>query len=684
MAILINNMALPDIPSDVLAISPYVVVLTTVSGGNTIYVLAVTNSSVFHGTGSVLGLNIDEGIGSFGAGATYYTTDSTAWNALGTTAAGEFYTALGVQADGSTISLAWSNHNIHELTSYDATTGEYTTGSIWYAKSVDGAGEEELVATHCYYNTVLLPVIPEDVLKTHPYCWIRTNSQTGHYDLLLSSSPWWQADSTTITTANYAEGIQWYRVLISGSDCEWNFHQKWTEGGDFSVDANRPVLWANHNIPVGSVSASSIYFHGSTPVPVLESYDIRRDTLACIANQVRRLCCTTESLTPARMKRRLEDLNIELQPAQVTSSDEEQVIYPDEGYYGFSSITVGAVQTGGGTGGEEGDKPAGPAEDTTFGDEYAEEEVETGLLDYTGGKDEDAIAVPPIPDGDFQLLLRKTNVGTGFTYMYYGEAVEIKTTVPAAMFCVYGHVPDDNNDGRYSEFGAIYLSATEGTGTYSVKYADGSWGGEQWFGAATHVRLWMSVETAEYGCQITDRVSGIPLYDAGTVTNSGELDDAAVNYGATARNEKGSSFIAIVSSSQITFDGTNVSNVDGSPMTIYECTSEDRETWVEIGQTDGDYSADGYELTWNSHDLLDSEGKNVTYEASDAPVAEKKTTEVYQPADRNETYTIDGNTLNSVIGAAQKVTGNKNPMTPEQAAQALDSYQTNAAEEMVF
>jgi hypothetical protein len=94
------------------------------------------------------------------------------------------------------------------------------------------------------------------------------------------------------------------------------------------------------------------------------------------------------------MKARLGGRNIELQAAHVTSSDEEQVIYPDEGYYGFSSITVGAVQmsggsgTGPGTGGDGDDtgddtKPEYPSlEDSALTYETTTMEVPTGRYFY--------------------------------------------------------------------------------------------------------------------------------------------------------------------------------------------------------------------------------------------------------------------------------------------------------------
>ena len=386
MAIVINDTVLPDIPADVLSTYPYAVIVKSTIGDISVYSLGVSNSSVVHLTASASGVGETENsefLYSAGAGRYYYTQDGATWIYEGAeTAAGDFVFQHGLVGE-ITNTLIWTNHDIYEVTAFNPDTGEYTIGGVWFAKSVDGS-DGEVIATHFYYNTVLLPEIPSEVLKTHPYCWIRTNTQTGYYDLLMSSSPWWKSDPTTITTATYADGIQWYRVLISGSGYDWIFYQSWTESGDFVVDVDRTILWSNHNIPVGSVSASEIYFNGSTPIPVVESYDIRRDTLVGIANQVRRICGTSEGLTPIRMSEKLANLNIDLMETYVTSTTEDQVIYPDEGYYGFSKITVGGVDFSGsgGSGGGSIEDQYTRLEDAALTYEETIVEVPTGKYKF--------------------------------------------------------------------------------------------------------------------------------------------------------------------------------------------------------------------------------------------------------------------------------------------------------------
>ena len=118
-----------------------------------------------------------------------------------------------------------------------------------------------------YYNGVLLPELPADVLAQYPYAWIRNNTRTGYYDLCLSSSLWYASDADTISTDSYnTTGIQWYRVTKSAPEEVWVFNQAWTSSGGFGNESDRHIMWSNHDIPNGSATATEIYFEGSEPV----------------------------------------------------------------------------------------------------------------------------------------------------------------------------------------------------------------------------------------------------------------------------------------------------------------------------------------------------------------------------------------------------------------------------------
>lgn len=116
-------------------------------------------------------------------------------------------------------------------------------------------------ATHAFYNGVRLPIIPEDVLAQYPYAWIRNNTTSGYYDLLLC--PTQRYYNSEIYPA---DAKKWYRIEIASATSaeEWVFYED--NNNYFGIDDNRTVLWSNHDIPNGSADATDIYFAGSEPV----------------------------------------------------------------------------------------------------------------------------------------------------------------------------------------------------------------------------------------------------------------------------------------------------------------------------------------------------------------------------------------------------------------------------------
>lgn len=118
-----------------------------------------------------------------------------------------------------------------------------------------------------YYNGVLLPEIPADVIKTHPYVWIRKNGSTGYYDLLLATGAWYCSASETLNH-NDSNNVEWYRVSISSADTaeEWTFNSSYSSSG-WGDDANRVLMWSNHDIPNGSATSTTVYFPATYPMP---------------------------------------------------------------------------------------------------------------------------------------------------------------------------------------------------------------------------------------------------------------------------------------------------------------------------------------------------------------------------------------------------------------------------------
>lgn len=124
-----------------------------------------------------------------------------------------------------------------------------------------------LAGVKCYYNGVLLPGIPSEMLARYPYAWIRKNTTSGYFDLLLSDAPFYYEDTPRITEGNGVVGKPWYRVEIATAETAtaWKNEPNVNYYG-WGLDSERTILWSNHDIPNGSATATEIYFEGSEPV----------------------------------------------------------------------------------------------------------------------------------------------------------------------------------------------------------------------------------------------------------------------------------------------------------------------------------------------------------------------------------------------------------------------------------
>lgn len=118
---------------------------------------------------------------------------------------------------------------------------------------------------HALYNGVRLPKIPEDALEQYPFVWIRDNAESGVYDLLMAPTTWYRIYATIDMLSSVGA---WYQMPKSSAQtaAEWPYKQS-LRGGNMGISATKTVLWANHDIPDGSVTATGIYFKGSEPVP---------------------------------------------------------------------------------------------------------------------------------------------------------------------------------------------------------------------------------------------------------------------------------------------------------------------------------------------------------------------------------------------------------------------------------
>lgn len=414
-----------------------------------------------------------------------------------------------------------------------------------------------------FYNGVKLPELPSDVLADYPYCWIRKNDNTEHYDLVFTKIPGYYDATAGGIVYGANEGtaeIVHYRVPYASADSAENWDNYQTTNTWMALDANRTIMWSNHYIPNGSLTATEMYFNGSEAIPDEGVYQIQKDTLVGFADQVRRLCNTENTMTPAEMESNLNDLNIELEEAYVTPTSEPQEILPGPGFYGFSKIYVDAAPENGGTGGGTGGDSGG---DTGGGDSGG---------DSGGGGDSSDLT--PAEDETFG---HET-----YPYMAYYH--------PDGGFIDYAPAPI----GKYC---AIY---------WVTNNLNGPYGGPV---IAHYAELWVSqypLEHRDYGLW--------PVK---------ELEQ------------------------------------DGWLMSKYVCDMFNGETaWTH--EKDIHICIENYD--WVNHDIADSPGSAGTY----GPYVWKVETE--------ETYTIEGETVNALVSAAQTVTNSLDPLTPDEATAALEEY----------
>lgn len=150
-----------------------------------------------------------------------------------------------------------------------------------------------------YYNGVLLPEIPQDVLTQYPKCLIRDDTTSGFYDLFC-----YEYDFTYFRNKLYIAGggtkLPWYRIAKATADVveEWTYYQN--GAGGISVGTSQPIVWSNHNVVHDG--ESTVYFAGTEAIPQnVTYYQIKEETLTSFGDQARRINGTTDKLTTAQM-----------------------------------------------------------------------------------------------------------------------------------------------------------------------------------------------------------------------------------------------------------------------------------------------------------------------------------------------------------------------------------------------
>lgn len=164
----INEKIIPDIPDDVLAAYPKVVILRYYKKDDSdnileeaYYMLASTDAFAYLAAGVAEGIDTNV-LGSPGSLQGYLMVNAAEWELQGETETGNTPISIGATTDASSVTTTlvpiWANHDIYNLTAYDTTTGEYTVGDICFNKRVEVCG---------YW----LPQIPDSV-NEYPYTFI--------------------------------------------------------------------------------------------------------------------------------------------------------------------------------------------------------------------------------------------------------------------------------------------------------------------------------------------------------------------------------------------------------------------------------------------------------------------------------------------------------------------------------
>ena len=103
-----------------------------------------------------------------------------------------------------------------------------------------------------YYNGVLLPEIPSDVLAKYPICLICLKSDRTNYRLLAGTKIWYVSNGIYIESSTYVV----YTATLS-SDA-WVYETQYTDNGNFGL--GNGIKWSNHTIPNGSSTSTTAYF----------------------------------------------------------------------------------------------------------------------------------------------------------------------------------------------------------------------------------------------------------------------------------------------------------------------------------------------------------------------------------------------------------------------------------------
>ena len=119
-----------------------------------------------------------------------------------------------------------------------------------------------------YYNGVLLPELPKDILAEYPNVFIYKWTNGGIINFMAAPAgyKWFYYSSDSYQQIRIAE-CTYKRYTYNTVTDAWESRADYTDNGRWGVDsATGSVVWSNDDIPNGSATSTDIYFAGSCAI----------------------------------------------------------------------------------------------------------------------------------------------------------------------------------------------------------------------------------------------------------------------------------------------------------------------------------------------------------------------------------------------------------------------------------
>lgn len=253
--------------------------------------------------------------------------------------------------------MIWSNYDILAVD-----TDKVETGETYFTKSGDISSEDvhEL-------DIRIFPNVPTEWMDVYPYLCAVKLVMFGMtiYAALLSDK---NMSAVPIGILDPSMGFVVSNTVSSASYLYVEDTDKWDEYSanintardisclgsgmlDGIIDAKGSIGWSNHNITTYAydetiddlVETDDIYFSGSGVVEPPEKMVVNRSFIVAMSGNTRRLTNTLDKMNTDEMTEILSNKQFNLQSKTVTPTTEQQIIKPDDSYYGLSQVIVEGV-----------------------------------------------------------------------------------------------------------------------------------------------------------------------------------------------------------------------------------------------------------------------------------------------------------------------------------------------------